>query len=192
MKRWLWPSVVFLVLGACAAPATPTLTPTPTPTPSPTPTFEQTRTAVALYLRTFNRIDNDHTQVSQEIQVPLSGAEDFSRMSAADLMRLNRSLGQLVTASQGALQRTEDIVPPDVEEVAAHLQAYQQWLRDETSAIESIKGAFLAGDEMAWVRAVTHLLLLSDKAYALNRSTESIMAKFNISDAEVDYQFRGR
>jgi hypothetical protein len=140
----------------------------------------------------FNRIDNDHTQVSREIQVPLSEAEDFSRMSAADLMRLNRSLSQLVTAGQGALQRTEGIPLPGVEEVAAHLQAYQQLLRDETSAIESIKEAFLAGDEMAWVQAVTHLLLWGDKAYELNRGTESIMAKFNISDAEVDYQFRER
>lgn len=177
-------TIILLSILGCSKP-----TPTPIPaTVTPTPTFEQQRAAVAGYLRALNKIDNDLNQVTAAINWPQ--ASQYG--SAAGLLQLNSSLTQLLTASQGALKRLDEIKVPELAEVRAHFQGYWNALGRVMTATRKLQAAISAGNSVVIQESLNDLTASSAQGSAVNRSTEALLLKCNITDTEVDYRFRGK
>ncbi|MBI2847020.1 MAG: hypothetical protein HYX82_03970 [Chloroflexi bacterium] len=173
---------------ACAPKPTPTPTSIPTPAPTPTPTFEQKRLETVSYLRAYNKIDNDLDSVASAIQFPASS----SKMTATELIQFNNALGQLITASQGALQRVDGLTVPNLDEARSHLQDTRRFIQDAIAAIQRMREAINSGNQSGLAQAINDFATLDNRASAINRATESLMLKYNITDTEVDYRFRGK
>lgn len=146
-------------------------------------TFEQQREATVEYLRAYNEIDNDLDSVLDSI------ISSFELASPPDLLQMNKAFGQLLSAYQGGLHRTNELKAP-TDESSAHLQAYKKWLQDIINAIQSIQAAISSGTQATIAKTYGDWEEAESQAYSMNRLTENLMAKYNIPDTMVNYKFR--
>jgi hypothetical protein len=145
--------------------------------------IEQQRPAVMEYVAAFTKIDNDLSQTSSKI---------FDPSAASDLIQFNNALNQGVTAMNGVIQSLDAVKPPDIPEVKTHLDNYRQLIQDSITILQTFKTALLAGDQTGITQAENDLAAIAQRDSSLNRSTEALMLKYNISDAQVNYKSRGK
>jgi uncharacterized protein YoxC len=148
-------------------------------------TFEQQRESAVEYLRTYNEVDNDLDDVVDSIITSLEPT------LVPNLLQRHRTLEQFLSAYQGALHRVNELKAP-TDETLAHIQAYKKWLQDMISAIQDIQLAISSGNQNTIAEAFSNLDYVGSQASSMNRLTESLMVKYNIPDAEVNYRFRGK
>jgi len=150
------------------------------------PSFEKQRIATVEYLRTFNKIDSDVNQV---------GASVMSSSFSPTTLKL------LISALQGALQRCDGLKPQNID-TATHIDNYKRYLNTSIttlqnqlkmlSDVETIKNASDEEFKRMLAQLDADSNSLNTGQAEIWRLTESIMVKFNITDQEVNYQFRGK
>lgn len=144
--------------------------------------FDRQRSAVVDYLTAFNKIYNDLDQTHSTIgPQPASG----------NPVQINNALTKMASAWQGAMQLVNSLKVPD-NEAKAHCEGYQKFLQGNMDAIQKLKDAVGSGSQSGVSQAITSLSALQQQAPSINRSTEALMLKYNITDAEVNYKFRGK
>lgn len=163
-------------------------TPAPTTAPAtPTATFEQKRTDVVAFLKAFNAIDNSLTATVDQIQFPTSAT------SAADLLALNAALTKFITAVEGARQRLAGLKPSTLEaETGVHLQKTIAFIDKARQAAADLLKAIAGGDQANIQKQSAILESSENEGSTINRATEALMLKYNISDNDVDYRSRGQ
>lgn len=175
-------TIILLSMLGCSKPSA-----TTTPATA-TPTFEQQRAAVAGYLRVLNKIHNDMYQVTSAISWPR--VSEYG--TAAGLLQLNSGSTQFLTWSQGAVKRLDEMKIPEIAEVRAHFQDFRNVFGQGITVVQKLQAAISAGDSVAIQRSFNDLTTLGAQESAVNRSTEALLLKYNITDSEVDYRFRGK
>ena len=163
------------------------------------PSFEQQRATVVDYLRAYNDVIsdlNDTAFKNPTSKNPTSHIAEpgllypISSIYAGNILYTNSALAQLLIAFQGGLQRTSELSAPN-DEAAAHLQAIKKYLQGMITAIQNLRAAISSGNQATTSKAYDGLIAASDQASPMNRLTESLMVKYNITDSEVNYRFRG-
>ena len=150
------------------------------------PTFEQKQSAVIIYLKAFDDIDNSLTDVFDNIQFPSS----YSNI--ADLLTYNVALSQSVIALDGAEARMKELHPsPLVPETADHLQLAKNLMLTVREFLVSMQEAISAGDQTGIAQAADMSQIIVKQGRERNEATEQLLLKYNISDAAVNYQQRG-
>ena len=185
MIKFLLASLTIILLSILGC-SKPSATPIPA-TATPTPTFEQQRAAVAGYLRALNKIHNDLYQVNSAISWP--STSEYG--TAAGLLQLNSGSTQFLTAAQGELKRVDEVKVPELAEARAHFQDFRNMLGQGITAVQKLQAAINAGNPVAIQASFNELAALRGQELAVNRFTETLLLKYNIPDAEVDYRFRG-
>jgi hypothetical protein len=145
--------------------------------------IEQQKPSVIAYLTAFNKIDNDLSQTSSQI---------FTSNAASDLMQFNSALKQGVTTMNGVIQSIDSLKVPDIADVITHLDTYRQLIQDTVNILQPFQAAVLSGDQAAINKAEDDLTAISQRDSTFNRSTEALMTKYHISDAQVNYKSRGK
>lgn len=191
MKRYLVSILLMLVLSlglvGCGQKSKPT--PTTTPTLTITPTFEQERNEVIVFLKAFDSIDNGLTDATSNIQFPSSVS------TSADVLAYNTALSQYVIAFDGALSRLSELKSSAlVPETDTFLQTAKNLVLASRTSFSSIKEAISNGDQTRieqlttdWESKQQQLMKENETLY---RDLEQLLLEYNISDSEVDYQFR--
>lgn len=177
------------LFAACGAAATPTPSPTttPLPTPTPTPTFEQKRSDAVHYFKAFNAIDNSLDDTVSQITLPETAT------SAADLLKFNSAVKLFITALDGAIQRLAELQASAFEpETSSHLQKARTVAQQARNTLDRLQRAISAGDQSQIAEQVRNLDASYSDASAVNRATEQLLLKYNITDGEVGYRFRGQ
>ncbi len=176
--------IIQFLFASCAS-----TKPTFTPTPTTTPTFEQQRSITAEYLRAYNKIDNDLDQIVSTISFTSSTS---SQSIFSDLIQLNNYWTQNITAYQGAIQRLDNVKVPEFEEIRNHFQASKKFMQDNVNGMQKIQSAVNAGNQDALNKSFSDLGNAVKQASTVNRMTEKLLLKYNITDTEVNYKFRGK
>lgn len=186
--------MVALVLAACS---------TPVPTPSPTPTFEQKRTAVLSYLQSFDGIVNSlgdtvNTLYAGDKYLPRGTTERDLAVRRVDEQTLDVLMDErYVVALNGALARLANLQPSPLapEEIPSHLYqpkivflAVRQAVDDLQKINRQREVDITVDNTAAW----DEVYAAGGPESALNRATEQLLLKYNVSDAEVGYRFRGK
>lgn len=175
--------VAFGLLPACVGPM-------PTPIPTPTPSFEQKRTDVLRYIKAFNSIENSFNDTYSRLQLPgaTSGIGPLAANSA-----FNQFYTQVATANDGALSRLGELLPSSLDsDTAVHLEKAKSVYRQASVNATNIKEAYASGDQTRFLKVIEQAQALNSEASAVNRATEQLLLKYNISDPEVSYRFRGK
>jgi hypothetical protein len=145
------------------------------------PSLEQQRADLIEYLAAFNNIDDEFAGSYAEIQ----------SSGPADALQFNNAVNQMLIVWDGAMQSLTSLKTPDIAEVKTYLATYIQLMQDEKTAFKDIQTAVNAADPAAIKQAVDKLGTIKTRVTAFYRTTEALMLKYNISDSEVGYQYRG-
>jgi hypothetical protein len=196
--------VLSLILASCGKSATTPTTPTTTTTTKstttsttttttkstttpPTVTFEQKRSAVVTYLRAFNNIENDFDSAFSQVVPP------SSMNSAADFVAWTAAVNKWVTAIDGAISRLAELKPSALEpSTSTHLQQARSYYQSIRTILKALLDAVAAGNAAGILQKVNELSATDAVGSALNRTTEQLMLRYNITDSEVNYRFRGK
>ena len=73
-----------------------------------------------------------------------------------------------------------------------HLQSFKKWIQDNIAAVQSAQAAISSMNQTALEKAFSDWGNVGSQASQIIRATESLMVKYNISDSEVNYKFRGK
>jgi hypothetical protein len=146
------------------------------------PSFEEQRTSVVEYLLALNKIDNDLYKVSSQIIV---------QGEMSNLLQINNALNQVLIAANAAMQRASSIKPPDIDDAKKHLQDYKQLVEETLKTFKNLQSAISTGNQADVTKAAADLTTMSQHSSSFYRSTEALMLKYNITDSEVNYKYRG-
>jgi hypothetical protein len=144
---------------------------------------DQQRPGILNYLIAFNKIDNGLTQTSAQI---------FTASASSDLAQFSDALNQGVVAMTGVLQSVDTLKTPEIADVKTHLADYRQLIQDTIDILQAFKAAILSGNQSAISQAENDLGNISQRDSTINRTTEALMAKYNITDAQANYTNRGK
>lgn len=146
-------------------------------------TFNEERTAVVTYLTDFNQIDSDLNQT-------LSSALTFASLSSVE-GGIN-AVHQVTLSEEGAMQRLYSLEVPNIAEVKSQYDAYMSVLETQNIIIQKVKTAIANGDQLGGMAAYNEFNATSSQVSSVHRAIESLMAKYDIIDSQVNYQMRGK
>ncbi len=167
------------------------------------PSFEQKRTEVVEYLTTFTKIDNALWESSYQtvnftkLNQIINGITDFTKIDNALWESIYQTvnftkLDQSITGITNAVQQTNSLKAPNIREANIHLQSYKQLLQNMLAWVQKVQTALSSGNEPSINQLKPELITMPQQLSSLNRSTEALMLKYNITYSEVNYKPRGK
>lgn len=151
-------------------------------TTQPVVTFEQKRTDVLNYIRTFNNIENNFNDTSSQTVFP------ESTDTAVGLIAWNVAVTKFFTAIDGAINRLSELKPSPLEpSTDTHLQQARSLYTLQKSIVQEITDALNLGNEELANQKFDEFFETRDTQESLYEALEQLMLKYNIPYSEVDY-----
>jgi hypothetical protein len=150
------------------------------------PSFEEQRILIIQYLTAFNKIYNDAARSTSSI---INAPSNLSQ-STTDVT-LN-GIGQFMIVYEGWLNRLNELHAPEIDEAKTHLDAFKIILSDSITLFKNLQKAVIENNEGAFNQGSSSFQALLSRESLFNRTTESLMLKYNIPDYEVNYSQRGK
>jgi hypothetical protein len=127
---------------------------------------------------------NDLPQASQYA----NPSKDLSAVNTQVSVVLSQNIGKY----QDGLQRTKNEKVPDIADAKTVHETGVSLVSDTLSILQKMKTALDAGNQAAWTQSVDDYTALLPRVSSFYRLIESLLSKYNISDTEVNYKFRGK
>jgi hypothetical protein len=116
---------------------------------------------------------------------------------AKDLSTLNPQgvsavLAENIGKYQNGLQTVKAEKVPDIPDAKSFHETTLSLVQDVLNNLKKMQAALNSKDQAAWAQAVDEYNTIIPRVSTYYRLIESLLKKHNISDSEVDYQFRGK
>lgn len=146
---------------------------------------QQQRTAMLEYLRSGNVTLNSLPQASQYS----NPAKD---LKAVNQSQLNSIFTQFIAKYQDGLQNVKSEKVPDIADAKSFHETSIALISDSLIMSQKMQTALNSGDQAEWAQSVDEYVAFLPRVTAYYRLMESLLSKYNISDSDVDYKFRGK
>jgi hypothetical protein len=145
----------------------------------------QQRSAMLDYLRSANVILNSLPQAS-EANNPVKDLNAFNQQQA------KLTLAKNIKIYQEGLQKVQSELVPDIADAKSFHQTALSLVGDTAGVLLKMQTALNSGSQDAWAQSVDDYMAHLPRVPDFYRLIESLLSKYAISDAEVDYRFRGK
>jgi hypothetical protein len=146
---------------------------------SSSPNYGEQKSEVMEYLVAFNIIDNDLNPGLINLTIP-------STVPQPELYIFTFQYN-LLTRYQAGLKLTNALKPPNIDQAESHHESYKLLLEEVIAETRILLDGSFSKDN-----TVQTLSALKQRGSTMNRLTEALIKKFNISDETADYRFRGK
>lgn len=154
------------------------------PSPPPPPTFQQQRDTAVRFLRQLN-------QASNNFEDAFDSAGLDQKLASGNLLQINAAFTTVTQQLDGYQKQISGIVaPPEVQEAAGLMAASLSLANKLQQALQQLRSAIQSGSESEVLRAIQQFDQLDrdPDAKRPDELEQSLLAKFNIPDSEVNYR----
>ena len=147
------------------------------------------RPSVLAFLTAFNEIEVHRALDSTSTLI--EAIEPDTRLT--DIHAINGALTNLASDTEDMQSRLNE--PSRIingPQFTAHLKTVYAYLNGVRDTCLNLKNAFSSANPDEISAAKSAVDALKNEATEINRATEALMQKYDVSDAEVNYQYRGR
>jgi hypothetical protein len=101
-------------------------------------------------------------------------------------------ISQIVVAFEDGQRKLTALKAPDLPAIKSQYESSKKILAIRIASLQDLQSGLTSDSPTASAQAYTAFLEANGQAAAVHRDIESLMAKYNITDTEVNYRFRGK
>jgi hypothetical protein len=101
-------------------------------------------------------------------------------------------ISQIAVAFEDGQRKLMVLKVPDIPEVKAQYESSKKILALKIASLRDMESGLSSGSQTAFAQAYTAFLEANQQAAEGHGAIESLMAKYKITDTEVNYRFRDR
>jgi hypothetical protein len=101
-------------------------------------------------------------------------------------------ISQIAVAFEDGQRKLQVLNVPNIPEVKAQYESSKRILDLKIASFKDMESGLSSDNQTAFARAYTAFLEANQLAIEGHRAIESLIAKYKITDTEVNYRFRGK